>query len=105
MGKTLVVNGKTYSERTIDNIVVDGQIIKGNSIPKQSNKEGEMVNLDINIKSFQDNRTFEASSNESAEAGSLSLDNNDVKDIEEKETLKNKLIKEIIKFLNKFIAS
>lgn len=108
MANTVVINGKTYTERTIDNIVVEGQTINGSLIPEEYAKEGELVTLDINIESFQEQGTFQVSSNvknKSAEATNFSVSNEDVAEVSEKETLKNKFIKAIIKFLSRFIRS
>lgn len=108
MANTVVINGKVYTERTIDNIVVEGQTINGSLIPEEYAKEGELVTLDINIQSLKEQGTFEASSNvknKSAEVTNFSVSNEDVSEVLQKETLKNKFIKAIIKFLSRFIHS
>lgn len=111
MGKIVTINGKNYTERTIDNIVVDGQKLNGNFIPQLDNKEGEMVNLDINIKSLEEPGTFSISSNSNVEVEnksmgtkSINMHNNEESQVIEKETLMKKIIKSIINFLSKFIS-
>lgn len=111
MANTVVINGKVYTERTIDNIVVEGHTINGNLIPEEYSKEGELVTLDINIQSPQERGAFKATTIESDES-SVSTDfsvssvsNESVGEVTQKETFKNKFIKAVIKFLSKFIRS
>lgn len=111
MANTVVINGKVYTERTIDNIVVEGNTINGNLIPEEYSKEGELVTLDINIQSLQEQGAFKAAtieSNESSESTDFSVSsvsNESVGEVPQKETFKNKFIKAVIKFLSKFIHS
>lgn len=106
MSNIVIINGKTYTERIVDNIVVDGKTINGNAIPAEYSKPGEMVNLDINVKSIEDGGAFSISSTavkEDAKTLDVNLKSSAIESVTVKETWNNRLLRMIINFLSKFI--